>query len=372
MKKTLVLSALFCLGAAFGATGMMQSFAQEVKMEMKVLESSAVQLDDGEKEATDAKAEGKTKQKSKDAKKADAPAEKTYWVGAMIGPIPEPILAQLAEGTIPEGKGVCVMEIVPESPAEKAGLKTYDIILKVNGEAVDGEGFVEKVKASKGKKLTIEILRAAKTQKFEVTPIERPAQAKAFPLHGKGRMQVPEGFKMEIPFDQMPELPELDFDDEDMQQLPEQMRDMLKQQFDMMKKGGFGLRMVPGGQNQQQMKIEMTPNGTAMTRTMTTDVNGEKLTISIKKIDEEPAKILVEWKDESYETTEDKLDVIPEEIRGKVKDFLDSGNVTIQADGSITKALEAPADKDGEKAEDAEDDAKGEIRIKKEKVIDLK
>lgn len=378
MKKTLVLSAMFCLGAAFGASGLLQSFADEAKGGLEVLESSAIQLVDGKKEAAEAKegkAEEKAEQKAEDAKEADAPAEKTFWVGAMIGPIPEPILAQLAEGTIPEGKGVCVMQVIPESPAEKAGLKTYDIILKVNGEAVDGDGFVEKVKASKGEKLTVEILRAAKTQKIGVTPIERPVQAKAFPRRGQMRMRVPEGFKMEIPFGEMPEMPEMpemDFDDENLP-IPEQMREMLKQQREMMKKGGFGFRMVPGAQGQQQMKMEITPEGTAMTRTGTFIENGEKLTISVKKIGDEPAKILVEWKDEDYETTEDKLDVIPEDIRGKVKDFIESGSATIKIEGDITKALDAPADKDGEKAEDAEGEKNvKEIQIKKEKVIDLK
>lgn len=381
MKKFLVLSAMFCLGAAFGASGLLQSVADEAKGGLEVLESSAIQLVDGKKEATEEKAEGKAEekaeQKAEDAKEADAPAEKTFWVGAMIGPIPEPILAQLAEGTIPEGKGACVMRVVPESPAEKAGLKAYDIILKVNGEAVDGEGFVEKVRASKGEKLTVEILRAAKTQKIEVTPAERPVQAKPFHRRGQMRMRVPEGFKMEIPFGEMPEMPEMpemDFDDENLP-IPEQMREMLKQQREMMKKGGFGFRMVPGGQNQQQqMKMEITPEGTAMTRTMTTIENGEKLTISVKKIGDEPAKILVEWKDDSYETTEDDLDVIPEDIRGKVKDFLNSGNATIRIEGDgITKALEAPADEDGEKAEDAEGEKNvKEFQIKKEKVIDLK
>lgn len=369
MKKILVLSAMFCLGAALGASGVLKSVAEEAKNGLEVLESSAIQLVDGVKEADKAKAEDKTE---KDAEEA-APVEKTFWVGAMIGPIPEPILAHIAEGTIPEGKGICVMEIVPESPAEKAGLKAYDVILKVNGEAVNGDDFVEKVRASKGEKLTCEVLRAAKTQNIDLTPAERPAQAKGFPRRGPRGMRVPEGFKMEIPFGEMPEMPEMpemDFDDENLP-IPEQMREMLKQQREMMKKGGFGFRMVPGAQGQQQMKMEITPEGTAMTRTGTFIENGEKLTISVKKIGDEPAKILVEWKDEDYETTEDKLDVIPEEIRGKVKDFLESGSgVTINGD-SITKALEAPAD--DEKAEDAEGEKnEKEIQIKKEKVIDLK
>ncbi|MCR5165108.1 MAG: PDZ domain-containing protein [Thermoguttaceae bacterium] len=381
MKKMLVLSAMFCLGAAFGASGLLQSVADEAKGGLEVLESSAIQLVDSKKEVAEAKegkAEEKAEQKAEDAKEGDAPAEKTFWVGAMIGPIPEPILAQLAEGTIPEGKGACVMRVVPESPAEKAGLKTYDIILKVNGEAVDGDGFVEKVRASKGEKLTVEVLRAAKTQKVEVTPAERPAQPKFAPRRFPREMPMPpQGRQNFIPFE---DLPEMDFDDENLP-IPEQMREMLKQQRemlkqqqDMMKRGGFKFQMMPGAQNQQQqMKMEITPNGTAMTRTMTTNENGEELTISVKKIGDEPAKLLVEWKDESYETTEDNLDVIPEDIRGKVKDFLESGNTTIKIEGPLTKALEAPADEDGEKAEDAEGEKNvKEIQIKKEKVIDLK
>jgi len=376
MKKTLILSAVFCLGTALGASGVLQSVAEEVKNGMEVLESSAIQLvDDAKdskevKDSEDAKVNEKTEQKSEE-EQAEAPAENSYWVGAVIGPIPEPILAHIAEGTIPEGKGICVMEVVPDSPAEKAGLKNFDVILKVNGEAVNGEEFVEKVRASEGKKLTCEVLRAAKTQNIDLTPAERPVEPQ-MAKRGPRRMRAPEGFQMEIPFD---ELPEMDFDDEDFP-FPEQMREMLKRQREMMKRGGFGFRMAPGqkmgGQNQQQMNIEVTPNGTSMTRTRTAIENGEKLTVSVKKVGEEPAKVLVEWKDEDYETTEDKLEVIPEEIRGKVKNFLESGNVTIQMEGPVTKALEAPAD-ENKKAGDAEGQKdEKEIQIKKEKVIDLK
>lgn len=413
MKKILVLSAIFSMGIAVGASGVLPGIAEAAWNGMAFLESSAIQIvnSDAENATQEAKADAKNVEEKNseveaaDVSEAEAPAGKTYWVGATIGPIPEPVLAHIAEGTIPEGKGLFLMEVLKDSPAAKAGLKAYDVVLKANGEVVDAEAFVEKVRASKGAKVTCEVLRAGKTQTIEVTPEERPAMpqpgfwgprgprdpnAPQPPRRGMRRWMEQEG--MEVP--EMPGFQGLWEDGafpEDLP-IPEEMREMLKNQREAFQKQGLGFvpqmpQVQPGMEEQQnfgsQMKVEVTPNGTRMSRSMTTIEDGEPLNVSIQKTGDEPAKILVEWKDESYETTEEKLDAIPEEIRGKVEAFLKSGSVTIHSDG-ITAALPAPAEKaeaaskadsdpDSDSAEKpAEKDAEKEIPIQKKDVINLK
>lgn len=66
---------------------------------------------------------------------------------------------------------IVVLSSIEGSPAEKAGLKTGDIIKKVNGVEVTGEDFDNvsgKIKGKEGTKVTIEIERENKILKFEI------------------------------------------------------------------------------------------------------------------------------------------------------------------------------------------------------------
>ncbi len=69
-----------------------------------------------------------------------------------------------------DGKGVSVMDIVPGSVAEKAGLKKGDVILTFDGEAVnDAEELVEKVNDARNKgKVPVTILREGKNQNLDL------------------------------------------------------------------------------------------------------------------------------------------------------------------------------------------------------------
>jgi len=58
------------------------------------------------------------------AARADDPA----WLGVRLGPIPEALAAHLKDA-----RGAIVDDVVQGSPAEKAGLKRFDMIVAVGG-----------------------------------------------------------------------------------------------------------------------------------------------------------------------------------------------------------------------------------------------
>ena len=67
--------------------------------------------------------------------KDSADAAQHGWLGVSIADVPEALSAQLNL----DGRGVLISNVMTGSPADKAGFQANDVILSVNGEAVDGE-----------------------------------------------------------------------------------------------------------------------------------------------------------------------------------------------------------------------------------------
>jgi membrane-associated protease RseP (regulator of RpoE activity) len=115
-------------------------------------------------------------QENDDAENAEEAKAPKYWIGLGGAPITDPALRthlQLADDV-----GVLVAEVVPNSPADKAGLRQHDIIVAVNGEPISDLRALQKVVAEGGKKpIELKIIRLAKEQTIKVTPEERPADA---------------------------------------------------------------------------------------------------------------------------------------------------------------------------------------------------
>jgi membrane-associated protease RseP (regulator of RpoE activity) len=114
---------------------------------------------------------------------AEAPK---YWIGLQGRPIDSPVLRthlQLADDV-----GVLVENVVPDSPAAKAGLRQHDIIINVNGEPIGDLTALQQVVAEGGAKKAIElkVIRLAKETKISVTPEERPADLQVNVPGGEG------------------------------------------------------------------------------------------------------------------------------------------------------------------------------------------
>ena len=72
--------------------------------------------------------------------------------------------------------GVVVDDVVPDSPAEKAGLRKHDVLIEVDGEQITDMTVLQKaVAASDGKPVELKLIRLAKEMTMAVTPEERPA-----------------------------------------------------------------------------------------------------------------------------------------------------------------------------------------------------
>jgi S1-C subfamily serine protease len=76
-----------------------------------------------------------------------------------------------------EGKGLVIVALVSDGPAEKAGVKVDDVIAEMDGKAVtDLKAFVEAVRGHKpGDTITLKVLRDGKGQDIKVKVGKPPA-----------------------------------------------------------------------------------------------------------------------------------------------------------------------------------------------------
>lgn len=103
-----------------------------------------------------------------------APEEVGYWIGISGRNIESDILRTQLQ--LAEDSGVVIEEVVPDSPAEKSGLRKHDIILRANGDMVDSMTVLQDlVSKGKDKPIDLKILRLGKETAVSVTPAERPA-----------------------------------------------------------------------------------------------------------------------------------------------------------------------------------------------------
>jgi S1-C subfamily serine protease len=70
--------------------------------------------------------------------------------------------------------GVGVAEVVPGSPAAKAGLRIQDVILDIDGQPLNNAGDLQRLMLNDviGHSLTLRILRNDQVVEIDVTPIE--------------------------------------------------------------------------------------------------------------------------------------------------------------------------------------------------------
>jgi serine protease Do len=100
-------------------------------------------------------------------------------IGVTITPITEEVKDNLK---LKDKQGALVNDVNPGGPAEKAGIKRYDVIVEVNGEKINDYNDL-KLKVADiqpGKKVNIKVIRDGKDETFAVTVEElEPAETQA-------------------------------------------------------------------------------------------------------------------------------------------------------------------------------------------------
>ena len=203
-----------------------------------------------------------------------------FWIGLGGMPIDSPVLRtqlQLADDV-----GVVVEQVVPGSPAEKAGLQKHDVLVSIDGEPItDWNTLRQTIASREDKPIKLKLMRLAKEVTVSVTPEKRPADQVASQPGQEQLQQLDLG---------MPEVNEL-----------------LKQ-FG----GQGGVRgLVPGrNPNFQQFDLNQMPNG---------------VSVSVTREGDGPAKVTVKKGDETWTVEGDdakSLEKLPEEVRPFVKQML--------------------------------------------------
>lgn len=198
-----------------------------------------------------------------------------FWIGVMCAPADEALRAQLKQ---PEDVGVVVQDIVPDSPAAKAGLQKFDLIVAAGDRKIgDIATLMKAVEDSGEKPLVLGVIRGGEATKIEVTPGERQVAA--------------------VPAPPVP---------------PDAPRDVwrLLERFRQDGEGGPVMRFFHPGVVIPPAAHQPMP---------------ENLIVRIEKHGSKPAKIHVEQDGKTWDVTEDKLDDLPEEVRGHVAPLVGRG-----------------------------------------------
>ena len=115
---------------------------------------------------------------SLDAATIAAMQPKGPWLGVSVGPADGVLRSQLR---LPEGAGVVVTQVMPNGPAEQAGVEVDDVLLSVNGKPVGSGDDLDKILQSAkpdGPPLMLKLLHAGEAVEKHVTP--RKADGESF------------------------------------------------------------------------------------------------------------------------------------------------------------------------------------------------
>jgi hypothetical protein len=213
-----------------------------------------------------------------------------YWIGLECVPVEPALRSQLG---LAEHQGVMVASVMPESPAAKAGIKPYDVLVKAGDKPLrDVKILVEAVERSKDKPLSLELFRGGKSEKVAVTPAKRPGENPFAKRPG------------ENPLGEAGGPPPAGSDWEQMRKWIEKMR--------------------PGIEGQPPMRFHFFQPGLILPPAPTPGAESlpENLSITITRSGKQPAKITVNRGKDHWELTEKELDKLPADVRPHVERLL--------------------------------------------------
>jgi hypothetical protein len=217
-----------------------------------------------------------------------------YWLGIECYSVPPVLRVHL---NLAENEGLVVGSVVPDSPAAKAGLETFDVLLQAGEKKLTTvQELSETIEAAKETPLKLEIVHAGKLKTVEIAPAKRPQGAVSKPEGTPGDWREIEQWMQKMRGGANAERPQ-------------------QFQFRVIQPGAI---LPPGAPLQPPMPGNMS--------------------ININRNGDEPARITVTWNDKKWEITEKELDKLPAEVRPHVERMLGRGKFewTTPGGGKLT------------------------------------
>ena len=219
-----------------------------------------------------------------------ARAASPYYIGVGAHKVEDSVRAHV---DLPEGVGLIISQIAPDSPAEESRLQKHDILVRADGKELKDVGdLIEVVEDHAGDTMdqfTLDIIRGGQAETVWVTPADRP----------KSPVVNQPGFGLDPRQRDLLNNP-----------LPPLDQEALEQLFP-----GLGERMQMRGNLgpfQQQFDLNQVPDG---------------VSVNIQRQNDEPAKIVVKRGDETWEVEgddEQALAELPEDLRPMVENLLNN------------------------------------------------
>lgn len=221
-----------------------------------------------------------------------------YWLGINCAPVTAELRSHLS---LPEKQGVLILTVVKESPAAKAGLAQFDVLLRANEKPLaEPHDLLAAVDAAKDTKLKIDLIRGGKPQTIELTPAKRPVSVAGAPNQGN---QVDWGTVQ-----QWNQSQQADWDT-----IQRWMESLGAGKQGSGPFGPFQFRVVgPSG--------AIVPNNVPIPTPLPGNTS-----VAITKEGDQPAKIVVKRNNDKWELTEKDLDKLPAELRPYVERMLGRG-----------------------------------------------
>jgi S1-C subfamily serine protease len=118
--------------------------------------------------------------------------EKDYKIGVHVESISDQLARHLGLDAT-QKSGLYVSGIVEDSPAEKAGLKTGDLLLKADGRPLKSTDVLNNlVRESQGRELALEYVRAGNTHIVNLSPAEQPESVARIQLRSYWATTIPD------------------------------------------------------------------------------------------------------------------------------------------------------------------------------------
>ena len=218
-------------------------------------------------------------------------SRQSHWIGIACGEIGEDLRAHL---DLPKEQGVIVREVFPGSAADKAGLRKHDILLAAGKVRLESPASLRQVvQKANGRDISLEILRKGRKLTIQLAPRQRTGNQRLRERTGKVLQSDADGPQAEV-------------------------RKRLEQ-----------FRKQKHGRSSQRPETGAPGSNSAETRVAASLPDG--VSVSISKINDQPARIQVKRGKDSWDVTENELDSLPADLQSGVRAMLDrNGAATIR------------------------------------------